>query len=132
MYGKPGLKFARSKQESLSQRLAGSQCSSSSSIENPITRALLLQIPASTQGSEYLTCSICVVFTSGTFSPIERRFSALLVWEVRLYKVDPLNLERRYWISSSRVTLLSNMPVPENAKDAAENFKNLKIEENHK
>ncbi|KAF5939988.1 hypothetical protein HYC85_021155 [Camellia sinensis] len=45
------------------------------------------------------------------------------VWEVRLYKVDPSNLERRYLISSSRVTLLSNMPVPENAKDAAENLK---------
>ncbi|CAL5431810.1 unnamed protein product [Camellia sinensis] len=45
------------------------------------------------------------------------------VWEVRLYKVDPSNLERRYLISSSRVTLLSNMPVPKNAKDAAENLK---------
>ena len=45
------------------------------------------------------------------------------VWEVRLYKVDPSNLERRYLISSSRVTLLSNMPVPEHAKDAAENIK---------
>ncbi|PSR97836.1 1,4-dihydroxy-2-naphthoyl-CoA thioesterase [Actinidia chinensis var. chinensis] len=45
------------------------------------------------------------------------------VWEVRLYKVDPSNLETKYLISSSRVTLLSNMPVPENAKDAAENLK---------
>ncbi|KAF5939987.1 hypothetical protein HYC85_021154 [Camellia sinensis] len=48
------------------------------------------------------------------------RHKAATVWEV-----DPSNLERKYLISSSRVTLLSNMPVPENAKDAAENLKNL-------
>ncbi|XP_052207819.1 1,4-dihydroxy-2-naphthoyl-CoA thioesterase 1 [Diospyros lotus] len=45
------------------------------------------------------------------------------VWEVRLYKIDPKNMEKRHLISSSRVTLLSNMPVPEHAKDAAENIK---------
>ncbi|PSR92441.1 1,4-dihydroxy-2-naphthoyl-CoA thioesterase [Actinidia chinensis var. chinensis] len=44
-------------------------------------------------------------------------------WEVRLYKVDPSSLETKYLISSSRVTLLSNMPVPGHAKDVAENLK---------
>ncbi|KAL6990200.1 1,4-dihydroxy-2-naphthoyl-CoA thioesterase 1 [Sarracenia purpurea var. burkii] len=45
------------------------------------------------------------------------------VWEVRLYKVDPSNMERKDLISSSRVTLLSNMPVPEHAKDVGEKLK---------
>ncbi|KAI8561990.1 hypothetical protein RHMOL_Rhmol04G0383800 [Rhododendron molle] len=45
------------------------------------------------------------------------------VWEVRLYKADPSNLESKHLISSSRVTLLCNMPVPEHAKEAGENLK---------
>jgi len=45
------------------------------------------------------------------------------VWEVRLYKADPSNLETRYLISSSRVTLLCNMPVPEHAKHAGDKLK---------
>ncbi|KAF7113234.1 hypothetical protein RHSIM_RhsimUnG0146700 [Rhododendron simsii] len=45
------------------------------------------------------------------------------VWEVQLYKADPSNLESKHLISSSRVTLLCNMPVPEHAKEAGENLK---------
>ncbi|XP_047332543.1 1,4-dihydroxy-2-naphthoyl-CoA thioesterase 1-like [Impatiens glandulifera] len=45
------------------------------------------------------------------------------VWEVRLYKMIDQNLEKKILIASSRVTLLANMPVPENAKQAAENIK---------
>ncbi|KAF4364883.1 hypothetical protein G4B88_025602 [Cannabis sativa] len=41
------------------------------------------------------------------------------VWEVRLWKTDPSNTkEKKSLIASSRVTLLSNLPVPENAKEA--------------
>ncbi|KAL1360840.1 hypothetical protein HN51_006224 [Arachis hypogaea] len=45
------------------------------------------------------------------------------VWEVRIWKIDQSNLEKRTMISSSRVTLLCNMPVPENVKDAGKNLK---------
>ncbi|EEF43207.1 1,4-dihydroxy-2-naphthoyl-CoA thioesterase 1 [Ricinus communis] len=47
------------------------------------------------------------------------------VWEVQLWKVDPSNTQgqSKSLVSSSRVTLLCNMPVPEYAKDAADNLK---------
>ncbi|KAH6818781.1 Thioesterase superfamily protein [Perilla frutescens var. frutescens] len=45
------------------------------------------------------------------------------VWEVRLWKRDPSNAEIKTLISSSRVTLLCNMPVPESAKNAADSLK---------
>nr|XP_009784998.1 PREDICTED: uncharacterized protein LOC104233309 [Nicotiana sylvestris]XP_009784999.1 PREDICTED: uncharacterized protein LOC104233309 [Nicotiana sylvestris] len=45
------------------------------------------------------------------------------VWEVCLCKIDPNNEENKTLIASSRVTLKTNMPVPENAKDAAVNLK---------
>lgn len=39
------------------------------------------------------------------------------VWEVQLWKANPKNPEERLLVSSSRVSLLSNMPVPEHARD---------------
>ncbi|KAK6149160.1 hypothetical protein DH2020_016685 [Rehmannia glutinosa] len=42
------------------------------------------------------------------------------VWEVRLSKCDPSNSEIKTLISSSRVTLLCNLPVPESLKSAAQ------------
>ncbi|KAH7526820.1 hypothetical protein ACOSP7_007845 [Xanthoceras sorbifolium] len=45
------------------------------------------------------------------------------VWEVRSWKMDPSNPEIKTLVSSSRVTLLCNMPVPDHAKQAADNLK---------
>lgn len=45
------------------------------------------------------------------------------VWEVRLWKIDPANSQVKSMVSSSRVTLVANMPVPDNAKDAGDNLK---------
>nr|XP_043607464.1 1,4-dihydroxy-2-naphthoyl-CoA thioesterase 1-like [Erigeron canadensis] len=45
------------------------------------------------------------------------------VWEVKMWKIDPSNSETRLNISSSRVTLISNLPIPNDAKDAAQNLK---------
>ncbi|XP_068326014.1 1,4-dihydroxy-2-naphthoyl-CoA thioesterase 1-like isoform X1 [Pyrus communis] len=45
------------------------------------------------------------------------------VWEATLWKIDPSNSNIKTIVSSSRVTLLSNMPVPEHAKDAGEMLK---------
>jgi len=45
------------------------------------------------------------------------------VWEVQLWKVDPSNSQSKSLVASSRVTLLCNMPVPENAKDAGDSLK---------
>ncbi|RRT68512.1 hypothetical protein B296_00009889 [Ensete ventricosum] len=45
------------------------------------------------------------------------------VWEVRLWKMDQSTLEKAVLMSSSRVTLLSNMTVPDDAQDAGENLK---------
>ncbi|KAH7513535.1 hypothetical protein FEM48_Zijuj12G0210600 [Ziziphus jujuba var. spinosa] len=45
------------------------------------------------------------------------------VWEVRLWKTDPSNSNSKSLVSSSRVTLVCNMPVPDYAKDAGEVLK---------
>ncbi|RZC56127.1 hypothetical protein C5167_014987 [Papaver somniferum] len=45
------------------------------------------------------------------------------VWDVQFWKMDPSNSEKRVKIASSRVTLLCNMPIPDNAKDAADALK---------
>ncbi|CAL9147862.1 unnamed protein product [Musa hybrid cultivar] len=45
------------------------------------------------------------------------------VWEVRLWKMDQSTLEKAVLMSSSRVTLLSNLPVPDDAQDSVENLK---------
>jgi len=42
---------------------------------------------------------------------------------VRLWKLDPSNKQKKTLISSSRVTLLCNMPVPDNAKDAGDKLR---------
>ncbi|WJX24603.1 hypothetical protein P8452_13690 [Trifolium repens] len=48
---------------------------------------------------------------------------SIQVWDVRIWKIDPLNSQNRTLIASSRVTLKSNMPVPENAKEAGDILK---------
>ncbi|XP_049394831.1 1,4-dihydroxy-2-naphthoyl-CoA thioesterase 1-like [Solanum stenotomum] len=45
------------------------------------------------------------------------------VWEVNLWKKNSLNLGERILISSSRVTIKTNMPIPKNVKDTAVNIK---------
>ncbi|KAK9084454.1 hypothetical protein Scep_030925 [Stephania cephalantha] len=45
------------------------------------------------------------------------------VWEVQIRKIDPSTPGKGALVSSSRVTLLCNMPVPENAKDASVTLK---------
>ncbi|KAK7411778.1 hypothetical protein VNO78_03217 [Psophocarpus tetragonolobus] len=45
------------------------------------------------------------------------------VWEVSFWKIHPSNSQNRSLISSSRVTLVSNMPVPDHAKDASDPLK---------
>ncbi|KAL0404916.1 UNVERIFIED_CONTAM: 1,4-dihydroxy-2-naphthoyl-CoA thioesterase 1 [Sesamum radiatum] len=42
------------------------------------------------------------------------------VWEVRLLKRDPSKPETKTLLSSSRVTLLCNLPVPESVKNAGD------------
>ncbi|KAL0339649.1 UNVERIFIED_CONTAM: 1,4-dihydroxy-2-naphthoyl-CoA thioesterase 1 [Sesamum calycinum] len=45
------------------------------------------------------------------------------VWEVRLSKCDPSKPETKTLLSSSRVTLLCNLPVPESVKNAGDGLK---------
>ncbi|GAB4825649.1 1,4-dihydroxy-2-naphthoyl-CoA thioesterase 1 [Ancistrocladus abbreviatus] len=51
------------------------------------------------------------------------------VWEVQLWKMNPSNLKSeeesssKSLVASSRVTLLSNMPVPEHLRDAGETLR---------
>ncbi|XP_011078893.1 1,4-dihydroxy-2-naphthoyl-CoA thioesterase 1-like [Sesamum indicum] len=48
---------------------------------------------------------------------------SIQLWEVQLSKCDPSKPEIKMLISSSRVTVLCNLPVPESARDAAQNLK---------
>ncbi|CAN6317195.1 unnamed protein product [Urochloa humidicola] len=45
------------------------------------------------------------------------------VWEVKLWKMDPPTGEKGPQIAESRVTLLSNMPLPEEHKNAGDALK---------
>lgn len=40
------------------------------------------------------------------------------VWEVQLWKANPWNPQERLLVSSARIALLCNMPIPEHAKGA--------------
>ena len=42
------------------------------------------------------------------------------VWEVKLWKMDPSTGEKGPQIAESRVTLLSNLPLPEEHKNAGD------------
>ncbi|KAL6539815.1 hypothetical protein OROHE_011586 [Orobanche hederae] len=48
---------------------------------------------------------------------------SIQVWEVVLLKCDPSKSEIKTMIASSRVTVLCNLPVPESARDAAQNLR---------
>ncbi|KAM0845372.1 hypothetical protein ACQ4PT_056413 [Festuca glaucescens] len=45
------------------------------------------------------------------------------VWEVKLWKVDPESPEKKTRIAEPRVTLLCNLPVPENLHNAGDKLK---------
>ncbi|KMS98620.1 hypothetical protein BVRB_3g070180 [Beta vulgaris subsp. vulgaris] len=45
------------------------------------------------------------------------------VWEVRLWKGDASSMKSEYLISSARVTLVCNLPVPNHLKDASQPFR---------
>jgi hypothetical protein len=42
------------------------------------------------------------------------------VWEVKLWKMDPSTREKGPQIAESRVTLLCNLPLPEEHKNAGD------------
>ncbi|PIN10286.1 HGG motif-containing thioesterase [Handroanthus impetiginosus] len=48
---------------------------------------------------------------------------SIQVWEVHIWKCDPSNSENKTLIASSKVTLRSNLPMPENKTDAAQNLR---------
>ncbi|KAK1322916.1 hypothetical protein QJS10_CPA02g00132 [Acorus calamus] len=45
------------------------------------------------------------------------------VWEVQLWRVDPVSSKKGSLLASSRVSFVSNMPVPEHCKDAGESIR---------
>ncbi|KAJ7955348.1 1,4-dihydroxy-2-naphthoyl-CoA thioesterase 1 [Quillaja saponaria] len=45
------------------------------------------------------------------------------VWEVQLWKIDPSNSEKIAMVSSSRLTVVCNMPVPDHSKQIEETVK---------
>ncbi|KAL8167434.1 hypothetical protein V2J09_008933 [Rumex salicifolius] len=47
----------------------------------------------------------------------------IVVWEVRLWKTNPSKPKNKTLMSSSKVTLVCNMPVPDNAKDAGDKLR---------
>ncbi|KAL0316822.1 UNVERIFIED_CONTAM: 1,4-dihydroxy-2-naphthoyl-CoA thioesterase 1 [Sesamum radiatum] len=61
-------------------------------------------------------------FVVGEATPVSIGKSIQL-WEVQISKCDPSKPEIKTLISSSRVTVLCNLPVPESARDAAQNLK---------
>ncbi|KAK9725322.1 hypothetical protein RND81_05G136800 [Saponaria officinalis] len=44
------------------------------------------------------------------------------VWEVKLWKTDPSSMKKKQLISSARVTLVCNLPVPDTAKGVSQMF----------
>lgn len=62
--------------------------------------------------------TLVVTIKSGFLSPI-----SMQVWEVHIWKLDPSTLEKGLVLASSKVTFLSNMPVPDNAREAGEKLK---------
>ncbi|KAL8161808.1 hypothetical protein V2J09_013297 [Rumex salicifolius] len=51
------------------------------------------------------------------------RSSRSIVWEVRIWRTDELNSTSKTLVSTARVTLLCNMPVPDHAKDSGDGLR---------